>query len=125
VILCSGIEIPYGYDVGMKLTSDAFSAVFGSWATVIVSLFLVLFAVATILGWGLYGYRCTVYLLGEKIGKLYPWLQGVGVVIGTLLGTGEIWTMAEIVNGLMMIPNLIALIYLSGDFFRLIKKNRA
>ena len=125
VILCSGIGIPYGVDMGVALTSDAFCLVFGNWVSILIALFLALFAIATILGWGLYGVRCAQYLLGEGVGNHFAWLQGGAIIIGALLGTGTIWTIAEIVNGMMMIPNLIAIAYLTPEILRLIQNYQA
>ena len=119
VILCSGVGIPYGTDIGGALTTQAFCRVLGDWASVLIALFLCLFAIATVLGWGLYGIRCAQYLFGEKAGKGFIYLQGLMVVIGAVLGTGTVWTLSEIVNGLMAIPNLIALAYLSPELVRI------
>ena len=121
VILCSGVSIPYGTDVGIALTAEAFSAVCGPWVSGVIALCLLLFAVATVLGWGLYGVRCAQFLFGEGVWKKFVLLQGVTVVIGALLGTGTLWLFSEIVNGLMAIPNLISLAYLTPELVRLQK----
>ena len=113
VILCSGICIPYGQDVGAELTAQAFSAVFGDWASVFLTLVLCGFAFATVLGWGLYGVRCAQFLFGASCWKYFALLQTAMVVISALLETGVIWSLAELVNGLMAIPNLIVLVALS------------
>ena len=120
VILCSGIPIEYGYDAGAALTSRAFCAVLGDWAGVLIAAFLSLFAFATILGWGLYGARCAEYLFGQGIWRNFALLQMVAVVLGALLNAAMLWRMAEIVNGLMAIPNLIALWALSPKFKQLL-----
>ena len=113
VILCSGIPIPYGQDMGAALTSQAFCAVYGSWASVLLSLALCCFAVATVLGWGLYGARCAEYLFGTGSWKVFSLLQTGTVLLSSVLETGLIWSLAELFNGLMAIPNLIALVILS------------
>ena len=120
VILCSGVHIPYGAAAGAELTMESFSLVFGSWIRVFITLSLCLFAFATVLGWGLYGARCAQYLFGNKVWKTFSILQAVTVILGALLNTGTVWLMAEIVNGLMSIPNLIALAVLSPELSRLI-----
>lgn len=120
VILCSGIAVPYGTSVGAELTMESFSLVLGGWVRVLITLSLCLFAFATVLGWGLYGARCAQYLFGKKVWKLFAILQGVTVLLGALLKTDTVWLMAEIVNGLMSIPNLIALTVLSPELSRLI-----
>ena len=113
VILCSGIPIPYGQSVGAELTVQAFSAVFGDWSSILLTLALCCFAFATVLGWGLYGVRCAQYLFGTSCWKLFALLQTVMVLLSAVLETGMIWSLAELVNGLMAIPNLIALVALS------------
>ena len=120
VILCSGVPIPYGTDLGVKLTMDAFSAVVGGWTRIFLTVALCLFAFATVLGWGFYGARCAQYLFGKGVWKLFAVLQSVTVVLGVLLRTDKVWLLAETVNGLMAIPNLIALAVLSPELCRLL-----
>ena len=117
VILCSGIVIPYGTDTGIALTADAFSSVYGSWVKILIALTVSCLAFATVLGWGLYGIRCAQYLFGENSGKWFVILQGITAALSAVLKTGTVWLMAETVNGLMLIPNLIALTFLSGGIF--------
>lgn len=114
VILCSGVPIPYGQDVGAVLTTDAFCAVYGDWVSFFLALALCCFAFATVLGWGLYGARCAQYLFGPGAWKPFALLQTAVVVLGAVLETGTIWSLSETVNGLMAIPNLIALVLLSS-----------
>lgn len=118
VILCSGVPIPYGTDAGGILTVSAFSAVYGHWAAVFLALALCCFALATVLGWGLYGFRCAQYLFGGS-GKVFALLQACMVVLGAVLQTGVIWSLSETVNGLMAIPNLTALVFLSPELSRM------
>ena len=122
VILCSGVPIPYGKDVGGELTGRAFEAVYGSWAELILALALCCFAFATVLGWGLYGARCAQYLFGAGAWKCFAMAQCGMVVLSAVLETGIIWSLAETLNGLMAIPNLIALVGLSGELRRLTKE---
>lgn len=122
VILCSGIPIPYGQDTGAELTSAAFSQVYGGWVRVLIALCLILFALATVVGWGYYGLRCAQYLLGQNIFGFFIGMQVVTVILGAILKTGTVWLLAESVNGLMVIPNLIALLGLSPQFFQLISE---
>lgn len=124
VILCSGVRIPYGTDVGIQLTTEAFCSVCGNWVTALLAGFLCLFAIATILGWGLYGMRCAQYLFGENTWKRFVLLQGITVVVGALMGTGTVWLLAEIVNGLMALPNLIVLIALTPQLILLTGKKK-
>ena len=115
VILCSGVPIPYGTDAGGTLTSDAFRAVCGNWTEVFLAGSISCFAFATVLGWGLYGIRCARYLMGQGSVKWFVLLQIGAAFLGAVMETGVIWQLAETVNGLMAIPNLIILAALSGE----------
>ena len=119
VILVSGVPIPYGDDVGVALTTDAFSAVYGDWVSIFIAAALACFAFATVLGWGLYGARCAQYLFGANVWKRFVLLQAVTVVLGAVLETGTVWLLSETVNGLMAIPNLIVLTALAPELARL------
>lgn len=119
VILTSGAAIPYGVDAGMALTSAAFSSVYGGAATVFLSLALSCFAFATILGWGLYGARCTQFLFGAQGWRPYALAQSAVVVLGACLRADRVWQGAEILNGLMALPNLLALGLLIPEITRL------
>lgn len=121
VILCSGVSIPYGADPGITLSLDAFAFVLGDWSRVILTLLTCIFAFATMLGWGLYGARCCQYLFGLNAWKYFVSFQAAAVVVGSVLNTSVVWILAEMVNGLMAIPNLIAVMALSGVFIGLIK----
>ncbi len=119
VILCSGVAIPYGTDAGVSLTTGAFASVLGDWVCVVIALSLCLFAFATVLGWGLYGIRCAQYLFGEGVWKKFVYLQIATVIVGAVLKAQTVWLLAETVNGLMAIPNLIALGALTPELLRL------
>lgn len=121
VILCSGTPLEFGVDTGASLAINAFSHVYGGWVTLLISASLCLFAVATVLGWGLYGARCAQYLFGKSAWKWFVPVQGITVIAGAVLGTGTVWLLAETVNGLMAIPNLIALALLAPELSRLVK----
>ena len=125
VILCSGVSIPYGIDTGVLLTTSAFAATYGSWVSIPISLFLCCFAFATMIGWGLYGIRCAEYLLGKTAWKTFAVIQAVVLVVSTLLKTQTIWALAETVNGLMAIPNLIALWLLCPQVVKLTSEVRS
>ena len=119
VILCSGVPIPYGTDIGAELTAKAFASVYGGWFHILLALCMCCFAFATVLGWGFYGIRCAQFLFGERSWKVFAFIQTGIVLISAMLNTGTVWTLSEIVNGLMAIPNLTALILLSPELFRL------
>lgn len=109
VILCSGVPVPYGHSAGAELTTLAFAACYGGWSGLLLSGALACFAFATILGWGLYGLRCAQYLLPDACWKQFAVVQAVVVFLGSILRSEIVWAMAEMVNGLMAIPNLLTL----------------
>ena len=122
VILVSGVPIPYGKDVGGELTTLAFSGIFGTGAAVYLTSSLILFALATILGWGLYGARCAEFLFGKAAWKWFALAQTAMVLFGAVADTGAVWALAETVNGLMVLPNLITLAALTPELCRLTKE---
>lgn len=131
VILCSGVSIPYGSDPSIALTTDGFTCVYGDWVSVPIAISLILFAIATIVGWGLYGTRCVQFLFGDRALKSYMVFQVVVAFVGAIMQAKTLWLWAETVNGLMMIPNLIALVVsgsvlqgLTGDYYQAIKRKR-
>ena len=112
VILVSGVPVGYGNDVGVTLTTQAFVSVYGGWVSLLIAAALCCFAVATVLGWGLYGARCAQFLFGAGVWKKFVVLQGIAVVLGAVLKTSTVWILSEIVNGLMAIPNLLTIFIL-------------
>ncbi len=115
VILTSGAAIPYGTDPGVILTARAFACTYGQWISIPMALFLAAFAFATILGWGYYGMECARYLWGGRSVKGFAVMQGITTVLSTVMGTEDVWRLAELFNGLMTIPNLLALAMLSDQ----------
>ncbi len=124
VILCSGISIPYGQDLGIQITANAFSAIYGSWVHIPLAFTLCCLAFATIIGWGLYGTRCAQFLFGESAWRKFVWLQAGSVILGAVMNTGTVWSLSEIANGLMAIPNLIILLYFSSELVKLAGNNK-
>ena len=117
---------------GAQMTNAAFSQGLPGIGAFIVTIGLIFFAFTTILGWNYYGERCTEYLFGVKGIKPYKYIFIVLVAMGALLKLDTIWILADIVNGLMAIPNLIGLIGLSGvivaetkRYFAQIKKGKS
>jgi AGCS family alanine or glycine:cation symporter len=98
---------------GAPLTQAAFATVFGNPGTIALTISLVLFAFTTILGWSYYGERCIEFLFGTKSILPYRLVFILMVALGGFLKLDLIWTIADIVNGLMALPNLIALLALS------------
>ncbi|HFI0027434.1 TPA: alanine/glycine:cation symporter family protein [Streptococcus suis] len=98
---------------GAPLTQAAFATVFGNTGSIALTISLVLFAFTTILGWSYYGERCIEFLFGTKSILPYRLVFVAMVALGGFLKLDLIWTIADIVNGLMALPNLIALLALS------------
>lgn len=109
---------------GAAMTNAAFKAglPMQGIGELIITVGLMFFAFTTILGWNYYGERCMVYLAGVKAIKPYKIVYIFLVAIGSFIKLDLIWTIADIVNGLMAIPNLIALIGLSGVIISETKK---
>ncbi|OPJ62606.1 alanine/glycine:cation symporter family protein [Clostridium oryzae] len=82
--------------------------------SVVLSISLAIFALSTVLGWSYYGERAAEYLFGPKIIKPYRILWVIVALIGTLMSLDLVWTIADILNALMVIPNVIAMLFLSG-----------
>lgn len=124
VLLGVGVQnIDYGTDIGANLTIKGFESVFGTGIPgVAVAIFLSLFALSTVLTWALYGSRCVEYLFGFKASKVY---QVIFCLFACIAGTVELslaWAVADTLNGLMAIPNLIALALLSPAVIKLSKE---
>ncbi|NLY84815.1 MAG: sodium:alanine symporter family protein, partial [Tissierellia bacterium] len=106
---------------GAALTMSAFQSVIPI-GNYIVSIGLLLFAFSTILGWEYYGERCAEYLLGSSIIKVYRIIWIPFIVIGAIGGLEFIWDLADTLNGLMAIPNLIGVVFLSPVVVKLTKE---
>jgi AGCS family alanine or glycine:cation symporter len=102
---------------GAALTKTAFSdiPVIGP---IVLTVGLLTFVFSTILGWSYYGEKAAEYLFGEKIIMPYRWLWVIAVFIGSVLTLPLVWSLADVTNGLMAIPNLISLIALNAVIFR-------
>ncbi|MBM7636496.1 alanine/glycine:cation symporter family protein [Streptococcus saliviloxodontae] len=98
---------------GASLTQSAFSTVFGDFGVWALTISLILFAFTTILGWGYYGEKCFEFLFGTKAIPVYRIIFVAMVGLGGYISLETIWVIADIVNGLMAFPNLIALLFLS------------
>ena len=125
-VLCgaeSGDAVPWGQSAGTELVAAAFSTVFGGKiGALIVAVGIGLFALSTILSWSLYGTRCFEFLTGGKLVKAYQVAFVLVVVIGATLELELVWNIADTLNGFMAIPNLIALLGLSGVVVKLTKE---
>ncbi|MCK5270977.1 MAG: sodium:alanine symporter family protein [Sedimentisphaerales bacterium] len=105
---------PYPLPTGVSLTAAAFAVSLPNVGNWIVSISLVFFAFSTIIAWSYYGDRCFEYLLGERAIKPYRYIYCLVVVLGAVGGLDLVWTIADNLNVLMAVPNLIALIGLAG-----------
>lgn len=112
VIITSGL-FDNGLD-GIELTQAAFSQVFGGFGGIFIAVCLLFFAFSTIVGWYFFGEQNIRYLFGEKAVKIYAALVVCFIVLGSLLKVELVWSMADMFNGLMVIPNLLGVLVLSG-----------
>lgn len=122
VILCSGISIGYGDVAGAELTIQGFTSTYGNWVSIFTAVAMCCFAFSTIIGWGLYGTRCIEFLFGSRANKPFMVLYALVAIVGATMELGLMWNIAETFNGLMVIPNLIAVFLLSGVVVKLVKE---
>ena len=122
VILCSGIPVGYGQAAGAELTILGFTSTYGDWVSVFTALAMCCFAFSTIIGWGLYGARCIEFILGSKVIKPFMVVYSLVAILGATADLGLLWNIADTFNGLMAIPNLIAVFLLSGVVLKLVKE---
>lgn len=122
VILCSGVSVPYGEAAGAELTIAGFTATYGNWVSIFTAVAMCCFAFSTILGWGLYGARCIEFLFNAKVIKPFMVAYSLVAILGATVELGLLWSIAETFNGLMAIPNLIAVFLLSGTVVKMTKE---
>lgn len=124
-LLCgveAGVDITWGAGAGAELISAAFATVFGQIGSLIIAVCIGLFTLSTILSWSLYGSRCCEFLLGTKAVPVYQVIFVSMIVVGATLELELAWNIADTLNGFMAIPNLIALLGLSGVVVKLTKE---
>ncbi|PNV62714.1 sodium:alanine symporter family protein [Clostridium sp. chh4-2] len=124
VILCSGIPVSYGAAAGAELTISGFTSTYGSWVSIFTAVALCCFAFSTIIGWGLYGTRCIEFLFGSGINRPFMLVYAAVAILGATVDLGLLWGIADTFNGLMSIPNLIALFLLGGTVVKLVKEEK-
>ena len=112
VILLGNKQIVYGKDTGLLLVSTALESAFGDVANIILCVFLVFFGLSSVLGWGTYGTVCAEFLWRKKGGAVYKIIFSAICVFGALISTEKIWSLSEILNSLVSIPNIIAVFLL-------------
>ncbi len=122
VILCSGVSVNYGSAAGAELTISGFTATYGNWVSIFTAVAMCCFAFSTIIGWGLYGTRCIEFLFGSKVNKPFMLVYSAVAIVGATMDLGLMWSIAETFNGLMAIPNLIAVFLLSGVVVKLVRE---
>ena len=123
-IIISGVDVTFGEKPGSELITSAFSTIFGTKASALfVAFALMMFAYSTILGWSLYGTRCVQYLFGMKAVRPYQIFFCIIIVVGCVSPIDAVWDIADTFNGLMAIPNFIALFALSPVVFKLTKEH--
>ena len=123
VILCSGVPVGYGSAAGAELTISGFTATYGGWSSIFTAVALCCFAFSTIIGWGLYGSRCIEFLFHtDKVVGPFLVVYSFVSILGATVDLGLLWSIADTFNGLMSIPNLIALLLLSGMVAKLTKE---
>ena len=123
VILCSGVPVGHGSAAGAELTISGFTATYGGWSSIFTAVALCCFAFSTIIGWGLYGSRCIEFLFHtDKVVGPFLVVYSFVSILGATVDLGLLWSIADTFNGLMSIPNLIALLLLSGTVAKLTKE---
>ncbi len=116
-ILVTGV-----YDNGLEgaeLAQSAFESFYGSWGAVFIAISLLFFAFSTIIGWYFFGEQNVKYLFGKKAVSVYALLVVLFVVVGSTLKVDLVWDLSDMFNGLMVIPNLLGLLALSGTVCRM------
>lgn len=122
VILCSGIPINYGEAAGAELTILGFTSTYGNWVSIFTAVAMCCFAFSTIIGWGLYGARCIEFLFSSSVIKPFMVVYSLVAIIGATMDLGLLWSIADTFNGLMSIPNLVAVFLLSGTVVKLVRE---
>ena len=107
---------------GALLSVQAFSSTFGNFGEIFVTISITLFAFATIIGWSYYGERCVEYLFGKKNLLVYKAVYILFTLFGSVMKLDLVWNISDTFNGLMAVPNLIALIFLSGQVVKETKR---
>jgi AGCS family alanine or glycine:cation symporter len=111
-ILLTGAHLADLSDGGMNLTSTAFTSAFGNYAGMFVTVSVVIFAIATVSGWSVFGAVCIEYLFGKSIVKPFLTVFVVFAFVGAIMRLDLVWGMADLMNGIMAVPNLAAIMVL-------------
>ena len=120
----NGVNVNWGHSAGAELISASFGTVFGPrFGALIVAVGICLFALSTMLSWSLYGSRCCEFLFGHRSVTIYQIIFILAVVVGATLELDLVWAISDTFNGFMALPNLVALLGLSGVVVRLTKEH--
>ncbi|MBE6658068.1 MAG: sodium:alanine symporter family protein [Ruminococcaceae bacterium] len=122
-VLLGAPAITYGAAAGAELTISGFVNTYGNWVSIFTAVALCCFAFSTIIGWGLYGVRCLEFIVGSKANTVFMVLYSLVAIPGAILNLDLLWSIAETCNGMMAIPNLIALFLLSGTLVKLVREH--
>ncbi len=122
-ILLGAPAINYGVSAGAELTISGFTNTYGSWVSIFTAVALCCFAFSTIIGWGLYGVRCLEFIVGSKANTVFMVLYSLVAIPGAILNLDLLWGIADTFNGMMAIPNLIALFLLSGTLLKIVSEH--
>lgn len=107
---------------GVAMTCEAFASVFGSFGNVFIAISITLFAFSTLVGWSYYGQSATNYLFGSKSSIYYKLIYCFVIIVGSVTSLNLVWCISDSFNGLMAIPNLIALLFLSNKVIKISKE---
>ncbi|MBQ8740437.1 MAG: sodium:alanine symporter family protein [Clostridia bacterium] len=113
-LLCAG-DITYGVDMASSLTLNALTQVYGKNIIFIFCPVVCFFAFSSVIGWGLYGAKFVTFLLGDKAQKPFLFLFVAAMVPAAVFRADAVWVIAEILNGLMALPNITALLFLTNE----------
>lgn len=120
----NGVTVNWGHSAGAELISASFGTVFGpKLGALIVAIGICLFALSTMLSWSLYGSRCCEFIFGHRSVAIYQIVFILAVVVGATLELDLVWTISDTFNGFMALPNLVALLGLSGVVIKLTKEH--
>lgn len=122
-ILLGAPAVNYGVSAGAELTISGFVNTYGSWVSIFTAVALCCFAFSTIIGWGLYGVRCLEFIVGSKANTVFMVLYSLVAIPGAILNLDLLWGIADTFNGMMAIPNLIALFLLSGTLIKIVSEH--
>lgn len=125
VILCGAPVIRYGTDPGAALTLSCFSAVYGGGIRPVMAAVLCFFAFTSVVGWGFYGMRCVGFLLGAGAVRPFLYCFSAACVLGAVSDLRLVWSLSELFNGLMALPNLTAVLLLSPQAADLLRQKKA